>query len=44
MRDQEAPTATAQRTLTADDRKLFLAEFRELRAEIVNFRTTLGDV
>lgn len=35
MREQDAHAALAQRTLTTDERKLFLAEYRELRAEIV---------
>lgn len=35
MREQNAPQAVAQRTLSSDERKLFLAEYRELRAEIV---------
>ena len=35
MRDQDAPAVVQQRTLTSDERKLFLAEYRELRAEIV---------
>lgn len=35
MRDTEAPTVIPRRTLTADERTLFLAEYHELRTEIV---------
>ena len=35
MRDSEITTATAQRSLTTDERPLFVAEYHELRTEIV---------